>query len=327
MTPMILAGSSNVPLATAIAARLGTRPIARCLDRYPDAELHVVLRESVRDQDIFIVQPTCPPADQHLMELLFLADACRRAGAARVTAVVPYFAYARQDTRADGDVPIGARVVAEVIESVGIARLITMDLHTPELEGFFRIPVEHVSATKALADAVRPAVSESTVIVAPDTGAIRIAEHYQRMLGCPMVVVRKSRLDRPAGHRRRRCDRADADRGGRHDRHRRHGGSDGERVAGDRLHAWDHGCRHLGALRRPRGRTPALVATQTDCGDQPRGPAVTAAVPGAGGGRGRSAGRHDRAASPHGAPGTFTAACVTPAGPPGGPQRPPGTGP
>ena len=130
------------------------------------------------------------------MELLFLADACRRAGAARVTAVVPYFAYARQDTRADGDVPIGARVVAEVIESVGIARLITMDLHTPELEGFFRIPVEHVSATKALADAVRPAVSESTVIVAPDTGAIRIAEHYQRMLGCPMVVVRKSRLDR-----------------------------------------------------------------------------------------------------------------------------------
>jgi len=193
---MILAGSSNVPLATAIAARLGTRPIARCLDRYPDAELHVVLRESVRDQDIFIVQPTCPPADQHLMELLFLADACRRAGAARVTAVVPYFAYARQDTRADGDVPIGARVVAEVIESVGIARLITMDLHTPELEGFFRIPVEHVSATKALADAVRPAVSESTVIVAPDTGAIRIAEHYQRMLGCPMVIVRKSRLDR-----------------------------------------------------------------------------------------------------------------------------------
>jgi len=196
MTPMILAGSSNVPLATAIAARLGTRLVARCLDRFPDAELHVVLRESVRDQDLSIVQPTCPPADQHLMELLFLADACRRAGAARVTAVVPYFAYARQDTRADGDVPIGARVVAEIIEAVGIDRLITMDLHTPELEGFFRIPVEHISATKALADAVRPAVCETTVIVAPDSGAIRLAEHYQRMLGCPMVVVRKSRLDR-----------------------------------------------------------------------------------------------------------------------------------
>ena len=118
MTPMVLAGSSNVPLATAIAARLGTRPIARGLDRYPDAELPVVLRESVRDQDIFIVEPTGPPADQQLMELLFLADA------------------------------------------------------------------------------VRPAVSESTVVVAPDTGAVRIAEHYQRMLGCPMVVVRKSRLDR-----------------------------------------------------------------------------------------------------------------------------------
>ncbi len=196
MTPIILAGSSNVPLATAIAARLGTRPLARCLDRYPDAELHVVLRESVREQDIFIVQPTCPPADQHLMELLFLADACRRAGAARVTAVVPYFAYARQGTRADGDVPIGARVVAETIEAVGIDRLITMDLHTPELEGFFRIPVEHVSATRALAEAVRSAVTETTVIVAPDTGAIRIAEQYQRMLGCPMVIVRKSRLDR-----------------------------------------------------------------------------------------------------------------------------------
>lgn len=196
MTPMILAGSSNVPLATAIAARLGTRLVPRCLDRHPDAELHVVLRESVREHDIFIVQPTCPPADQHLMELLFLADACRRAGAARVTAVVPYFAYARQDTRADGDVPIGARVVAETIEAVGIDRVVTMDLHTPEIEGFFRIPVEHVSATKALADAVRPAVSESTIVVAPDTSAIRIAEQYQRMLGCPLVILRKSRLDK-----------------------------------------------------------------------------------------------------------------------------------
>lgn len=132
MTPTILSGTSNVPLATAIAARLGTRPLDRCVDRYPDAELHVVLREPVRGLDIFIVQPTCPPADQHLMELLFLADACRRAGAARVTAVVPYFAYARQDTRVDGDVPIGACVVAEAIEAVGIDRVITMDLHTPE---------------------------------------------------------------------------------------------------------------------------------------------------------------------------------------------------
>lgn len=196
MVPLILAGSANEQLATAIAAKLGIRPLARCLDRYPDAEVHVVLRDSVRGQDIYIVQPTSPPADEHLMELLFLADACRRAGAARVTAVVPYFAYARQDRRSEGDVPIGARVVAEMIESVGVERLVTVDLHTPELEGFFRIPVEHLSAIKALADAVRPSVGPHSVIVAPDVGAARLAESYQVLLGCPMVVVRKSRLER-----------------------------------------------------------------------------------------------------------------------------------
>jgi ribose-phosphate pyrophosphokinase len=198
MVPVILAGSSNVPLATAIAGRLGIRPLARGLDRYPDAELHVVLREPVREQDVFIVQPTSPPADEHLMELLFLADACRRAGAARVTAVVPYFAYARQDRRTEGNGPIGARVIAETIESVGISRVIALDLHTPELEGFFRIPMEHVSASRALAEAVRPCVGETSVLVAPDVGAARLAESFQQMLGCPMVVVRKSRLGRQA---------------------------------------------------------------------------------------------------------------------------------
>lgn len=196
VVPLILAGSSNVPLATTIAGKLGTRPLARAIDRYPDAELHLVLREPVRGQDVYIVQPTCPPADENLMELLFLADACRRAGAGRVTAVVPYFAYARQDRRSEGDVPIGARVVAEAIESVGVERLITMDLHTPELEGFFRIPVEHVSAIRTLADAVRPTVGPDSVIVAPDAGAARLAESYQSLLGCPVAFARKSRLER-----------------------------------------------------------------------------------------------------------------------------------
>jgi ribose-phosphate pyrophosphokinase len=160
--------------------------------RFADGELHVEIEESVRGHDVYLVQSTSLPVDEHLMELLFLADACRRAGAARLTAVVPYFGYARQDRRASGREAVGARVVASLIEAAGFARIVTIDLHAPEIEGFFQIPVEHLSAAKLLAEAVR--TTNDTVIVAPDLGAVKLAERYQAFLRRPVVVLHKARV-------------------------------------------------------------------------------------------------------------------------------------
>jgi ribose-phosphate pyrophosphokinase len=191
----LLSGSANVPLSTAIATALRLTPGRRVLTRFPDGELHVEIEDTVRGQDVYLVQPTSPPADEHLMELLFLADACRRAGAARLTAVVPYFGYARQDRRSARRAPVGARLVAQLIEAAGFARVVTMDVHTPAVEGFFGIPVEHVTATPLLAEAVRPSLPSNTVIVAPDLGAVKLAERYQSVLRAPVAVVSKTRLD------------------------------------------------------------------------------------------------------------------------------------
>ena len=130
--------------------------------------------------------------DQHVIELLFLADACRRAGAARLTAVVPYFGYARQDRRASGREAVGARVIADLIEAAGFARVVAIDLHTPAIEGFCHIPLEHLSAAKLLAEAVR--TTNDTVIVAPDLGAVKIAERYQAFLHLPVVLLHKTRV-------------------------------------------------------------------------------------------------------------------------------------
>jgi ribose-phosphate pyrophosphokinase len=192
MTLTVITGSANPSLAASIAHVLGVTPCRRALQRFADDELHVEIEDSVRGHDVFIIQPTSRPPDEHLMELLFLADACRRAGAARLTAVVPYFGYARQDRRASGREAVGAGVVATLIEAAGFARVVAIDLHAPEIEGFFRIPVEHLSATKLLAGAVRAA--DDSVIVAPDLGAVKLAECYQTYLNLPVVVIHKTRV-------------------------------------------------------------------------------------------------------------------------------------
>jgi ribose-phosphate pyrophosphokinase len=192
MTLTVISGSANLSLATSVAQILGVTPCRRALQRFVDGELHVQIEQSIRGHDVYIVQPTSQPPDEHLMELLFLADACRRAGATRLTAVLPYFGYARQDRRASGREAIGAGVVAALIEAAGFARVVAIDLHAPEIEGFFRIPVEHLSATKLLADAIR--VTGESVIVAPDLGAVKLAERYQTYLDLPVVVIHKARL-------------------------------------------------------------------------------------------------------------------------------------
>jgi len=191
---ILLTGSANPVLAGEVAQRLGT-PLAACvLDRFPDGELHVELRESVRGKRVFLIQSTNAPVEQHLFELLLLADACRRAGARERIAVIPYFGYARQDRRAVGRDPIGARVVADVLASAGLGGLVLLDLHSPAAEGFFAMPAEHLSAVPLLAGRIRADAGERAVIVAPDLGAVKLANRYSGLLGCPVATVYKTRL-------------------------------------------------------------------------------------------------------------------------------------
>ena len=174
MTLTVISGSANLSLATSIAHEVGVTLCRRTLQRFDDGELHVDIEQSVRGHDVYVVQPTSLPPDDHLMELLFLADSCRRAGAARLTAVVPYFGYARQDRRVSGREAVGAAIIGALIEATGFSRVIAIDLHAPEIEGFFRIPLEPLSATRLLAGAVR--TTSASVIVAPDLGAVKLAE-------------------------------------------------------------------------------------------------------------------------------------------------------
>lgn len=192
--PTLVAGESNLPLAEAIAHRLNVGLVARSIHRFPDGELHVELEDSVRGGDVYLIQPTGPPVDAHVFELLFLADACHRAGAASLTAVVPYFGYARQDRRATGREAVGARIAANLLAGAQIQRLIAVDLHVVSLEGFFAMPVEHLTAVPALIERVRSHVSSASVIVAPDLGAAKLAERYAQALELPTAIVHKRRL-------------------------------------------------------------------------------------------------------------------------------------
>jgi ribose-phosphate pyrophosphokinase len=195
MEQTLLAGSANVRLAETIAAKLGTSQGALNVDRFPDGELHVEIKQSVRGHDVYLIQPTSPPVERHLLELLLLADAAHRAGAARLTAVIPYLGYARQDRRASGREAVGARLVAELLAAGGLVqRVVVVDVHSPAVEGFFGIPLEHLSAVPLLVESVRNHVTENSVIVAPDLGAAKLAERYARPLGLPVAIVHKRRL-------------------------------------------------------------------------------------------------------------------------------------
>lgn len=189
----LLAGAAHRGLADAVAARIGITVGVTSTVRFPDGELHVAVRDSLRGHDVFLVQPTAPPFDAHFLELLLLADACRRAGAARLTALMPYFGYARQDRRAGGREPVGARLVADMLAAGHIHRVVAVDLHTAALEGAFSMPLEHLSAVPALAEAERDGL-DGAVVVAPDLGAARLADRYGRLLDLPVAVVHKTRV-------------------------------------------------------------------------------------------------------------------------------------
>lgn len=192
--PAIVAGSAHIDLAEAVAGELEQPLVERTASRFPDGELHIDLAGTLRGRDVYLLQPTGPPADAHLMELVFLADACRRAGAARLTAVLPYFGYARQDRRAGGRTPVGARVVADVLGTAGLHRVVTVDLHAAAIEGFFGMPVDHLSAVPLLARAIAGIQPRPEVVVAPDLGAVKLAERYGTLLQLPIAVAHKMRL-------------------------------------------------------------------------------------------------------------------------------------
>jgi ribose-phosphate pyrophosphokinase len=153
----------------------------------------VELLEPVRRREVFLVQPTSPPVNDHLVELLALADACRRAGARRITAIVPYFGYARADKRNGRREPITGRVVADVMEAVGIAHVVTVDLHTPQIEGFFHATVDSLTAVPTLCRVLRDRLPPDLVVVAPDVGRVPLATHYAQWLGVPVIVMHKRR--------------------------------------------------------------------------------------------------------------------------------------
>jgi ribose-phosphate pyrophosphokinase len=169
-------------------------PAAYECRRFPDGEILIELGESVRGCDVFLLQSTSPPVEQHLMELLLLADACRRAGAGRLTAVIPYFGYARQDRRT-GRRSLGARVAADAIGTAGFDRLMLIDAHTPAIEGFFAVPIDHLTAVPLLAGAAAASMPDNAVVVAPDLGAVKMARAYARVLHAPLAFVHKSRLN------------------------------------------------------------------------------------------------------------------------------------
>lgn len=190
---VIFAGTANPDLTAAIAADLGMFPGACAIERFPDGETSVQLLESVRRKEVFLVQPLSPPVNDHLVELLALADACRRAAATRITAVVPYLGYARSDKRHGRREPISGRMVADVLEAVGIDHVVTMDLHAPQIEGFFHIPVDSLTAVPTLCNILHEKLPPGVVVVAPDAGALRMATDYAHRLKGTVAVLHKRR--------------------------------------------------------------------------------------------------------------------------------------
>jgi ribose-phosphate pyrophosphokinase len=189
----IFCGNANRALAMAVASAAGVAVGDALVERFPDGEVSVEIRESVRDKDVFIIQSTAPPVNDHLMELLAMADACRRASAARIFAVIPYFGYARSDKRHGRREPISARLVADLLQTAGADHVITIDLHASQIEGFFQIPVDSLTAVSILCEALKRHLPHGTVVVSPDAGRLKMATDYAQNLNTSVVLLHKTR--------------------------------------------------------------------------------------------------------------------------------------
>lgn len=226
---MVFAGRSSQQLGGRIASRLGIELGEVTLKTFANGEIYVRFEESVRGADVFLVQSTCRPVNDSLMELLVMIDAAKLASAHRITAVIPWYGYSRQDKKSAPREPITAKLVAELLQAAGVDRVLTMDLHAGQVQGFFRVPVDHMTALPMFVDYFKERVrsggiTEPLVVVSPDAGRAKLASHFAERLGAQLAVLTKQHRaqrgrDHPAD--RRRC-RSGGHFDRRHDRHRRH---------------------------------------------------------------------------------------------------------
>ncbi len=189
----VFTGNSNISLAQMICEHLGI-PLGKAqVTKFSDGEINAEIDESVRGMDVFVVQSTCPPVNDHLMELLILIDALKRASAARINAVIPYYGYARQDKKVLPRAPISAKLVADLITTAGASRVLTMELHASQIQGFFDIPVDHLYASPILSDYLRERFQRDLVIVSPDAGGVERARAFAKRLGVALAIIDKRR--------------------------------------------------------------------------------------------------------------------------------------
>ncbi|KPJ75609.1 MAG: ribose-phosphate pyrophosphokinase [Planctomycetes bacterium DG_20] len=193
-TLKVFSGSANRPLAEAIARHLGKSLCSATTARFPDDEMIVKINEDVRGHDIFIIQPTCRPQNDNLMELLLYIDAAYRASAERITAVIPYYGYARQDRKDEGRVPISAKLVANMLQAAGASRVLAVHLHAHQIQGFFDIPVDHLLPEPVFTDYYKSLGLEDLTVVSPDVGNVKMARVYAEHLDGKLAIIDKERL-------------------------------------------------------------------------------------------------------------------------------------
>jgi ribose-phosphate pyrophosphokinase len=189
----IFAGSAFPQLAERICSYLGVPPGCAKLGRFSDGEIYFQILENVRGADVFVVQPCSDPVDRHILELLLMIDAFKRASAWRVTAVVPYYAYARQDRKDKPRVPISAKLIADLLETAGASRALTLDLHAPQIQGYFNVPVDHLYAAPVLIEYFKQRKLENVTVVSPDAGGVERARSVAKRLNAPLAIIDKRR--------------------------------------------------------------------------------------------------------------------------------------
>src|SRR5471032_2224121 len=189
----LVAGNSNPALAQAIASYLGTSLTKTVVRRFADMEIFVEIQENVRGSDVFVIQSTSFPANDHLMELLIITDALRRASARRITAVIPYFGYARQDRKVGSRSPISAKLVANLITRAGVDRVMTLDLHAGQIQGFFDIPTDNLYASPVMVRDIRERFQLDSVVVSPDVGGVVRARGLAKLINAPLAIIDKRR--------------------------------------------------------------------------------------------------------------------------------------
>jgi len=191
----IFCGTANEPLTEEICAFLGMDRGKATVTRFSDGEVYIQILENVRGADVFVVQPTCFPVDEHLMELLLMIDALKRASARRITAVIPYYGYARQDRKDKPRVPVSSKLIADLLTTSGAHRALLVDLHAPQIQGFFNIPVDHMFASPVLVDYFKKMNLPDLTVVSPDAGGVERARFFAKKIEAPLAIVDKRRTD------------------------------------------------------------------------------------------------------------------------------------